>query len=144
MGQPGIVANPDCRGQLKENLFFLCPSLRLRFWSRDTGSTAVPSRICWLILDTRLNFVPQVLYLVERYVIGLYQDVGAPNSLWVGRMSGMMRDGTTESDVSRNKFPGANGDIQSSVVPCSTQHKYDSQPCPPDAPWGLLLKNPGI
>ena len=56
MDQPGKVANP-ARGQLnRENVFFPCPHLRLRVWSRETGS-AVPSSVSLIISILRLNLM---------------------------------------------------------------------------------------
>ena len=56
MDQPGKVANP-ARGQLnRENNIPLSPWVRLRIWSRETGS-AVPSRVSLLISILRLNLV---------------------------------------------------------------------------------------
>ena len=55
MDQPGKVANP-VRGQLnRENEYSPVP-VRLRIWSRETGS-AVPSRVSLLISMLRLNLV---------------------------------------------------------------------------------------
>ena len=54
--QPVKVASP-ARGQLnRKNCFFPCPRLRLKIWSRETGS-AVPSRVSLLISILRLNLV---------------------------------------------------------------------------------------
>ena len=54
MDQPGKVANP-ARGQLiRENKIFPCSRLRLRIWSRETGSV-VASRVSLLISILRLN-----------------------------------------------------------------------------------------
>ena len=51
---PGKVVKPS-RGQLnRENDFFPCPRLRLRIWSRETGS-AVPFRVSLLISILRLS-----------------------------------------------------------------------------------------
>ena len=49
MDQRGKVVNP-ARCQLnRENELFLCHRMRLRNWSRETGS-AVPSRVSLLVL----------------------------------------------------------------------------------------------
>ena len=54
--QPGKVANP-ARGQLnRENDFFFRPRLRLRIFSRETGS-AISSRASLPISILRLNLV---------------------------------------------------------------------------------------
>ena len=54
--QPGKVANP-ARGQLnREKWIIPCPRLRLRIWSRETGS-AVPSRASLLISILRLDSI---------------------------------------------------------------------------------------
>ena len=56
MDQLGTVANP-ARGQLnRENKIPLSRCVRLRIWSRETGS-AVPSRVSLLIPILRLNLV---------------------------------------------------------------------------------------
>ena len=48
--QPGKVANhARCQQLNRENELFLCPRMRLRVWSRETGSAA-PSRVSLLIL----------------------------------------------------------------------------------------------
>ena len=54
MDHPGIkVVNPArCQQLNRENVFFLCPRMRLRVWSRETGS-AVPSRVSLLILHSQ-------------------------------------------------------------------------------------------
>ena len=56
MDQPGKVANP-ARGQLnRENEYFIfpCPRLRLRIWSRETGST-VPSRVSLIMSILKIS-----------------------------------------------------------------------------------------
>ena len=51
--QPGTVVNPArCQQLERENDLFLCPRMRLRVWSRETGS-AVPSRVSLLILHSQ-------------------------------------------------------------------------------------------
>ena len=55
MDQPGKVANP-ARGQLNRVNVFFCFCLRLKFWSRETGSAA-PFRVSLLISILRLNLV---------------------------------------------------------------------------------------
>ena len=51
-----MVANP-ARGQLdREYEIFLCPCLRLRIRSRETGS-AVPSRVSPFVVHTRAKYV---------------------------------------------------------------------------------------
>ena len=58
MDQPGKVANP-ARGQLNSEqgkLIFPCPRLRLKIWSRKTGS-AVPPRVSLPISIIRLKLV---------------------------------------------------------------------------------------
>ena len=59
MDQPGKVANP-ARGQLNRENEYL-PRLRLRTWSRETGS-AVLSRVSLLISLLTLNMVLTYYY----------------------------------------------------------------------------------
>ena len=49
MDQPGKVVLPAHCQLNRENELFLCPRMRLRNWSRETGS-AVPSCVSSLVL----------------------------------------------------------------------------------------------